>query len=162
MEKKIISRDNNLIIYGFNITYNGNGNTGGTVPVDENLYRSGTLVELKDGSNLEKNGYRFMGWSENIESSSWISSSKINISRDITLYAVWIDLETLNQRAANDIIQQRQNAERNQNIGYTVYIGQSGSKYHNANCRTLRGGKISIGINNARNRGYTACKICNP
>lgn len=162
LEKKIISHENGLIIYGYNITYDGNGNTGGIVPVDENLYRSGALIELKDGNSLEKDGYKFMGWSENNESISWISSSKININRDITLYAVWIDLETLNQRTAAQIIQQRQNIEKSQNAGYTVYLGQSGSKYHRANCRTLRKGRTAIGINIAKNRGYTACKICNP
>jgi hypothetical protein len=162
LEKKIISHENGLIIYGYNITYDGNGNTGGIIPVDENLYRSGALIELNDGGNLERDGYKFMGWSENNESSSWISSSKMNINRDTTLYAVWLDLETLNQRTAAQIIQQRQNVERNQNAGYTVYVGQSGSKYHRANCRTLRKGRTAIGINIAKNRGYTACKICNP
>jgi hypothetical protein len=162
LEKKIISHENGLIIYGYNITYDGNENTGGAAPIDENLYRSGTLIELKDCGNMEKEGHKFMGWSENKESISWMSSSKINIKRDITLYAVWIDFDTLNRQSATQEIQQRQNTERIQNAGYTVYIGQSGSKYHRANCRTLRKGLTSIGVNTAKSRGYTACKICNP
>jgi hypothetical protein len=162
LEKKIISHENNLIIYGYNIIYDGNGNTDGIVPVDANLYRSGTLVELKDCGTMEKEGHKFMGWAENKEAASWISSSKININRDITLYAVWIDFETLNRQSATQEIQQRQNTERMQNLGYTVYIGRSGSKYHRANCRTLRNGSISIGVNTAKSRGYTACKICKP
>jgi hypothetical protein len=121
LEKKIISHENGLIIYGVNITYDGNGNTGGEVPVDETLYRFGTLVELKDGGNLKREGYKFMGWSENKEASSWINSNTVDIKRDTTLYAVWIDLDTINQQTASQVIQQKQNAERNQNIGYTVY-----------------------------------------
>jgi hypothetical protein len=162
LEKKIISHENGLIIYGCNITYDGNGNTGGVVPVDETLYRGGSLVQLDDGNGMIKEGYKFMGWSENKEASSWRSSNKINIQRDTTLYAVWIDLDTLNQQAASQAIQERQNIERDQNVGYTVYIGRSGTKYHRANCRTLRNGSTAIGMNIARSRGYTACKICNP
>lgn len=121
LDKKVIERNDVIIIYGFNIIYDGNGNTSGEVPADEILYRSGTLIELKNSESLEKEGYKFMGWSENKDSSSWINSNKMNIQRDITLYAVWIDLDTLNQQTASQVIQQKQNTERNQNVGYTVY-----------------------------------------
>jgi hypothetical protein len=162
LNKKVISNSNGLIIMGYNITYDGNGNTGGVVPVDETLYRGGSLVQLDDGKGMIKEGFKFMGWSENKEASSWLSSNKMNIQRDTTFYAVWIDLDTLNQQAAAQAIQQKQNTERNQNVGYTVYIGRSGTKYHRANCRTLRNGSTAIGVNVAKSRGYAACKICNP
>jgi hypothetical protein len=162
LDKKVISNSNGLKIMGYNITYDGNGNTGGAVPVDETLYRGGSSVQLDDGKGMIKEGFKFMGWSYEKNANSWLSNQKINISHDTTLYAVWIDLDTLNQQATSQMIQQKQNSESSQNVGYTVYIGRSGSKYHRANCRTLRNGSTAIGVNIAKGRGYTACKICNP
>jgi hypothetical protein len=153
--KNVISNTNGLIVMGCNITYDGNGYTGGVVPVDETLYRGGALVQLDDGKGMIREGYKFMGWSENKESSSWIRSNKMNIQRDTTLYAIWVDLDTLNQQAAAQAIQQRQNTERSQNVGDTVYIAKSGSKYHRANCRTLRNGSTAIGVNIAKSRGLS-------
>ncbi|MEI0606844.1 hypothetical protein R4K48_07755 [Brachyspira pulli] len=44
----------------------------------------------------------------------------------------------------------------------TVYISDKGKKYHRENCRTLRGNKYPISIQEAKERGYTACKVCKP
>ena len=44
----------------------------------------------------------------------------------------------------------------------TVYISDKGKKYHRGNCRTLRASKYPISIQEAKKRGYTACKVCNP
>ena len=43
-----------------------------------------------------------------------------------------------------------------------VYISKTGKKYHLENCRTLRGEKEAIDVNEAIKNGYEACKICNP
>ena len=160
--RKIVENKNGIIIYGYNITYDGNGNTGGTAPVDEKLYRSGESAELKSCGDLEKGGHKFMGWSQSVDSSSWLSSSKINVNRDTILYAVWIDFDTLNRLSSIETQQKQEAFERSQTVGYTVYIGQSGAKYHTASCRSLRNYKTAININTAKSRGYTACKICNP
>ena len=45
----------------FKVTYDGNGNTGGTVPTDAASYLSGNQVTIKRGTP-EKNGYTFEGW----------------------------------------------------------------------------------------------------
>ena len=46
----------------------------------------------------------------------------------------------------------------------TVYITRTGAKYHYRNCRTLaRSRQIhEINIQEAKSRGYTACKVCRP
>lgn len=44
--------------------------------------------------------------------------------------------------------------------GYTVYITNTGSKYHRAGCRYLKDSQIAININDAIAQGYTACKNC--
>ena len=35
-------------------------------------------------------------------------------------------------------------------------------KYHLENCRTLRGEKEAIDLNEAIKNGYEACKVCKP
>lgn len=44
----------------------------------------------------------------------------------------------------------------------TVYITNTGEKYHRYGCRYLRKSCISISKSSAISRGYSACKICKP
>lgn len=46
--------------------------------------------------------------------------------------------------------------------GYTVYITETGKKYHNGGCRHVKKSKIAIDINDARAQGYEPCSVCNP
>ena len=48
----------------------------------------------------------------------------------------------------------------NDNIGETVYITKTGSKYHRDGCRYLRKSQIAISLSDAKNRGYSACSVC--
>ena len=43
-----------------------------------------------------------------------------------------------------------------------VYITKTGKKYHLENCRTLRGEKEAIDLNEAIKNGYEVCKVCKP
>lgn len=47
-------------------------------------------------------------------------------------------------------------------IGVTVYITQTGSKYHMYGCRYLSKSKIAISLSNAKAQGYGPCSVCNP
>lgn len=42
----------------------------------------------------------------------------------------------------------------------TVYITDTGSKYHRAGCRYLSQSSHSISLSNAKQMGYTACSVC--
>jgi len=44
----------------------------------------------------------------------------------------------------------------------TVYITDTGKKYHTASCRTLKKSKHAISLKDAKAKGYTACGICHP
>ncbi len=47
----------------YTVTYNGNGATGGSVPVDPNNYQQGqTVTVLGNTGNLTQTGYVFSGW----------------------------------------------------------------------------------------------------
>lgn len=43
-----------------------------------------------------------------------------------------------------------------------VYITDSGKKYHQENCRSLKKSKTSISLSDAIAKGYEPCKICHP
>ncbi|MEI0518059.1 hypothetical protein [Brachyspira murdochii] len=43
-----------------------------------------------------------------------------------------------------------------------VYITKTGKKYHIQNCRTIKGEAYKISLSEAKNKGYTPCKVCKP
>jgi len=44
----------------------------------------------------------------------------------------------------------------------TVYITKTGKKYHRDGCRSLSQSKIKTTLQEAKAKGYTACKACHP
>lgn len=44
----------------------------------------------------------------------------------------------------------------------TVYITRTGKKYHRDGCRHLAVSKIAISLKDAKEKGYTPCKVCHP
>jgi uncharacterized protein (TIGR02145 family)/uncharacterized repeat protein (TIGR02543 family) len=75
------------------ITYNGNGNTSGTAPVDPNLYENGMTATVKDNTgNMVKTGSTFTGWNTAADGSGTAYAAGATFpmgSATITLYAVW-------------------------------------------------------------------------
>ncbi len=70
------------------ITYDGNGSTGGTTPVDDSYYMRGSFATVQGNTgNLEKTGYTFSGWNTAADGSG--QSSDIMLSPNTTLYAQW-------------------------------------------------------------------------
>jgi hypothetical protein len=45
---------------------------------------------------------------------------------------------------------------------YTVYITNTGERYHRGSCRYLSRSKIAIKKSDAVKQGYTPCKVCRP
>lgn len=44
----------------------------------------------------------------------------------------------------------------------TVYVTNTGEKYHRGTCRYLRQSKIAISLDDAIKFGYEPCKVCKP
>ncbi len=44
----------------------------------------------------------------------------------------------------------------------TVYVTNTGEKYHTANCRYLNESKRAIKLSEAKAQGYIPCKVCKP
>lgn len=77
----------------FTVTYNGNGNTSGSVPTDATAYNSGETVTVKGNTgSLVKTGYAFGGWNTQADGNGTnytAGSGTFTISSNTTLYAKW-------------------------------------------------------------------------
>jgi uncharacterized repeat protein (TIGR02543 family) len=79
----------------YTVTYDGNGNTGGTVPIDSTVYKEKdieTVIVLRNTGNLVKVGYTFIGWNTaaNGSGTSYTGGTVFIISSaSIILYAQW-------------------------------------------------------------------------
>lgn len=79
-------------IVKYTITYNGNTNTNGNVPIDRFRYTSGlTVTVLGNSGLLEKIGFTFDGWNTQSNGSgiSYSQGSTFTINANTTLYAIW-------------------------------------------------------------------------
>ncbi|MGD0056055.1 MAG: InlB B-repeat-containing protein, partial [Acidimicrobiales bacterium] len=79
---------------GETVTYNGNGSTGGTVPVDGTSYTTGNTVTVKANTGaLVQTGYTFNDWNTQAggggTSYAASGSATFTISASTILYAQW-------------------------------------------------------------------------
>jgi uncharacterized repeat protein (TIGR02543 family) len=77
----------------YTLTYNGNGNTGGIVPIDNTNYENGQLVSVPGNpGNLLKTGYAFRGWNTQMDGSgtNYVQGQTFPMgSANAILYAKW-------------------------------------------------------------------------
>lgn len=76
----------------YTVTYDGNGSTGGTIPVDPSSYSEGDTVTVLDDGDLVRTGYSFSSWNTESDGSgtTYIPGETFFMgSENITLYAVW-------------------------------------------------------------------------
>ena len=73
----------------YNITYNSNSSTGGTVPTTQN--GTGNVTLSTNSGTLVKTGYTFTGWNTlaNGNGTHYATSATYNLTADVTLYAEW-------------------------------------------------------------------------
>jgi len=75
----------------YTVTYNGNGNTGGSVPIDSNYYTNGqTVTVLGNTGSLARVGGSFAGWSTGTGTTYTQGQTFQMGSANVTLYAVWV------------------------------------------------------------------------
>jgi uncharacterized repeat protein (TIGR02543 family) len=77
----------------YTLTYNGNGSTGGILPIDVFSYSPGTSVLVQNASLL-KTGFRFIGWNT-LSGIFYAPLSRFTITSNVTLYAVWAPTYTV-------------------------------------------------------------------
>ena len=77
----------------FTVTYDGNGATGGSVPVDATAYNSGDQVTvLGNTGNLSLPGGQFVYWNTAADGSGVLQGpgAKFTITGNVTLFAQWL------------------------------------------------------------------------
>lgn len=73
----------------YTVTYDGNGNDGGTAPMDETRYEQGTSVLPKSQGTLSLTGHNFIAW-QDVDSNPYPAGSSFTMhNNDIVFYAVW-------------------------------------------------------------------------
>lgn len=92
----------------YRIIYNGNGNTGGTVPVDGKSYRTNETVTILGNVNgLTRSGYQFSGWTKIADDSAQVynpGSTLIMNTADIVLYAKWTAVSSPGSRSSGSAV----------------------------------------------------------
>ncbi|WP_438729045.1 isopeptide-forming domain-containing fimbrial protein [Enterococcus sp. AZ128] len=84
----------------FNVTYDGNGHTGGTVPTDTTPYTVGETVNLKKPGTMIRDEFKFIGWNDKPDGTgtNYAYNSKTDLftpasfgmpAKNVTLYAQW-------------------------------------------------------------------------
>ncbi|WP_281183885.1 LamG-like jellyroll fold domain-containing protein [Trichlorobacter lovleyi] len=74
------------------VTYNGNGNSSGSVPLDSTGYALNATATVLDNSGvLAKSGYAFNGWNTAVDGSgtTYQPGATFSIAAPTTLYAKW-------------------------------------------------------------------------
>ncbi len=87
-----------LVANTYAVTYNGNGSTGGAVPVDANNYQQGaTVTVLGNTGSLVKTGYTFSGWNTAANGTGTSYAAAVTFTMgtaNVTLYAQWTLIPT--------------------------------------------------------------------
>jgi uncharacterized repeat protein (TIGR02543 family) len=80
------------------VTYDGNGNSGGTAPSDGSTYPAGgSITVLANSGTLAKTGYTFSGWNSKADGSGTSYAPGVTFAMGtaaVTLYAVWAQDQT--------------------------------------------------------------------
>ena len=79
------------------VTYNGNGNTSGSVPSPTEGRYSETVTLATNSGSLAKTGYLFDGWNTAADGSgtTYSAGSSYTLNGNITLYAKWAEAVTI-------------------------------------------------------------------
>jgi len=74
------------------VTYDGNGNTGGSAPVDPTQYSVNATVTVLDSGTLENTGFTFDSWNDAMDGSGnpYNPGGTFQITVNTTLYAQWV------------------------------------------------------------------------
>ncbi|WP_310605152.1 InlB B-repeat-containing protein [Anaerosporobacter sp.] len=93
----------------YTVTYSGNNNTSGSVPVDSNDYETDDIVTvLGNTGSLVRTGYTFAGWNmqaDGLGTSYTVGDTFDIASSDVTLYAKWTeDMALANKTLASGTV----------------------------------------------------------
>lgn len=89
-----VAQNTTYDVHSYTVTYNGNGNTGGTDPTDASSpYAKSSTPTVLGAGTLVKSGYTFDGWNTVADGSGTAyaaSSTLAAMTANVTLYAQWV------------------------------------------------------------------------
>ncbi len=109
----------------YSVTYDGNGNTGGTAPVDTSEYTEGSSVTILGAGNLTRTDYTFTGWNTESDGSGTnyaIGTTLVMGNSNVVLYAKWTQNPTYtvtydgNGSTGGDVPTDSNHYEENDNV----------------------------------------------
>ena len=147
-----VKETNHHVLYRVTPLFNG-----------DNLLASGVLMEAK---SVEDNGagISFCVYCYNVQPGINIDYSNGDSSEGDQSAAAASDQSSSISTAATSTAAssaQSTDASTSTNGSVKVHITNTGSKYHNAGCRSLKS-DIEVTLDEAKARGLEPCKICNP
>jgi fibronectin-binding autotransporter adhesin len=85
------SASSNLVV-SYTVTYQGNGNTSGTVPAAQTKFHDVALTLANNSGNLNKTDYSFAGWNTAADGSgtAYPAAGTYSGNASLTLYAQWV------------------------------------------------------------------------
>ena len=107
----------------YSVTYVGNGNTGGSVPLDITAYSSGGTVTVSGPNTLVNTGYTFGGWAVG-GLVIYVPGQTFSITGDAVLTAVWTP-----------------------NVVYTITYGGNGNSGGTVPSPTVGSGLVTLAVN---------------
>jgi len=127
----------NLIFYaqwGYGVTYNGNGYTGGLLPVDKTPYLSGAAVTVKTSFTASKGNlvkientsvstskaYRCSGWTDG--TNTYTEGATFTINSSVTLTAIWTEYKIGDTGPAGGLIFYIANSYTQDDYGSWKYL----------------------------------------
>ena len=138
----------------YKITLNANkGKIGGKKKVKRTVSYGKRYGKFKAA---KRSGYKFKGWYSKKSGGKKITKyTKVSKLKSHKLYAHWkkIKVKKTKTKTTTKITTPKSK---------TVYITDTGAKYHRGSCRYLQYSKYKISLKNAKAQGYTACKVCKP
>lgn len=100
---------------------------------------------------------------ENLTNSSTSDNTPVDSSyNNNTIQEDKSDTNNTSSNSSNEVPSNNYVEVHNDTTEETVWIGETGTKYHHNNCRTLRDNKYEITLQEALNQGREPCKVCNP
>lgn len=91
-------RENDSAVITYTVTYYGNDNDSGTVPVDSNTYAAGDSFVAANSEDLSKTNCIFTGWAESATATTaayTAGTTYMMPGRNLSLYAVFLRLYTI-------------------------------------------------------------------
>lgn len=114
------------------LIYNGNSNTGGTIPVDTNTYNPTDMITVLSGAPT-RSGYTFVGWTLSSAGTGTVYQAGQQIQMGdtgITIYAKWIIKEFTLTFSLNGAQKGTAPATVTQNYATTYTIPDTPTKVH--------------------------------